>query len=223
MKFVVLSYPRTGSTVVQRLINTDPNSICVGEKPMAINALYDFYSSIESCKSDIPSLFPEIPLDDDRNPVFNADRVDMSLLSYALREVFEDIVLCADGFLNTGWKENFISSYHDEGTADRQIMFIQKLFPGVRFILNIRNPEQCSRSKIWQVREDAFNEISVRRQWMIDRFHSGLFGVNSILLDYDEWSSDGDAIIGALSDFGFSVDASMCHAVLSERLLHLSN
>ena len=73
MKFVVLSYPRTGSTVIQRLINTDRNSICVGEKPMAINALYDFYSSVESTKLEIPSLFPDIPLSDDRNPVFNAD------------------------------------------------------------------------------------------------------------------------------------------------------
>lgn len=223
MKFVVLSYPRTGSTVIQRLINTDKNSICVGEKPMAINALYDFYSSVESCKFEIPSLFPNIPLDDDRNPVFNADKVDLSLLTFMLREVYEDAVLCADGFANVGWKENFISSYHDERAADEQIMFIRKLFPDVRFILNIRNPEECSKSKIWSIREGAFEEIEHRRNWILDRFKSGLFGSGAVVTDYDKWSRNGEIIIGQLWDFGFKVDYDNCKSVLSEQLNHLKD
>ncbi len=223
MKFVVLSYPRTGSTVIQRLINTDRNSICVGEKPMAINALYDFYSSVESTKLDIPSLFPDIPLSDDRNPVFNADKVDLSLLTFMIREMYEDAVLCANGFNNVGWKENFISSYHDQDAADKQILFIKKLFPDVRFILNVRDPIKCSMSKIWAVRDEAVEEISHRRNWMLDRFKSGLFGNGSVVTDYDRWSRNGETILGQLWDFGFRIDYDECKVILSEQLTHLKD
>lgn len=221
MYFVVLSYPRTGSTVIQRLINTDKSSICVGEKPMAINALYDFYSSVESCKFHIPTLFPEIPLNDDRNPVFNIDKVDLSLLTRKIREIYENAVLCADGFVNVGWKENFISSYHDERAADEQIVFIRNLFPEIKFILNIRDPEKCSKSKIWTVREGAQEEIEHRRKWMLDRFASGFFGGGAILSDYDEWSENGEIIISQLSNFGFKINHDACKYVLNEQLNHL--
>ncbi len=222
MKFVVLSYPRTGSTVVQRLINTDPNAICVGEKPMVINHLYDFYQSVEDTRFDIPRLFPDIPLGDDRNPVYNVDKVDFPLLRNMIRETFEEVVLSPGDKTKIGWKENFISPYADGDVADKQIMFIRSLFPNVRFLLNIRDPEETAKSPIWKVREEAVDEISIRRQWMLDGQKSGLFGSGSVVLNYDKWSKNGEIIIGQLWDFGFKVDYQKCKDILSERLTHLS-
>jgi hypothetical protein len=222
MHFVVLSYPRTGSTVIQRLINTDPSAICVGEKPMAINYLFDFYKSVEDSKFDIPSLFPEIPLGDDRNPVFNIDKVDLKLLRHMLKEVFEDVVLAPGNKTKIGWKENFISPYADGDISNQQINFIRTLFPDVKFLLNVRDPEKTSQSPIWRVREEAFEEISERRKWIMDSHLSGLFGSGATLLDYDKWSRNPDVIIGQLWDFGFKVDYQKCKDILSERLTHLS-
>lgn len=222
MHFIVLSYPRTGSTVIQRLINTDPDAICVGEKPMAINHLYDFYQSVEDSKFDIPRLFRNIPLDDDRNPVYHVDKVDFPLLMNMIRETFEDIVLAPGNKIHIGWKENFISPYADGEISDKQIMFIRSLFPDIKFLLNVRDPEETAKSPIWKMREGALEEIKVRREWMIDRQKSKLFGPGSMLLNYDKWSKNGDIIIGQLWDFGFRVDYEKCKDILSERLTHLS-
>ena len=223
MYFVVLSYPRTGSTVIQRLINTDKSSICVGEKPMTINHLYDFYASIESSKFDIPNLFPEIDLSDDRNPLFNANAVDMPLLLNAIKGMYEQFVLCPRDFTNIGWKENFISSYADGKLADEQIHFIRSMFPGVKFVLNVRNPEKCAESMIWKIRDGAIDEIEHRMNWMTDGFNSGLFGYDAILMNHDEWSQDGSVAVKELVNFGFNIDIAESENVLNEHLNHLKN
>jgi hypothetical protein len=221
MHFVVLSYPRTGSTVIQRLINIDKEAICVGEKPMAINHLYAFYKSIEDSRFEIPLLFPSTPLDDDRNPVFNVDKTDLSLVRHMLGEVFQDAVLAPGKKTKVGWKENFISSYADGGMADEQVLFIRSLFPGIKFILNIRDPENTAQSAIWKIRDDAINEISQRRQWIIDRYNSGLFGTQSVLLDYDQWSTQPTKIVEGLTSIGIDINNAEAYTVLSERLTHL--
>jgi hypothetical protein len=189
---------------------------------MVINHLYDFYQSVEDSIFDIPRLFPEIQLNDDRNPVYNSDKVDLPLLRNMIRETFEEVVLAPGDKTKIGWKENFISPYADGDVADKQIMFIRSMFPDIKFLLNIRDPEQTAKSPIWKVRESALEEISFRRQWMLDRHKSGLFGSGAMVLDYDKWSRNGEIIIGQLWDFGFKIDYAKCKSILSERLTHLS-
>ena len=224
MYFTVLSYPRTGSTVIQRAINTSNNFKCIGEKPMTINHMHAFVQSLIDAKTSIPeSLFPDIPMDDDRNPVFMAHEVDIdSVISY-VKAVYVRHVLGVVHSRNIGWKENFISSYPDEKVANSEIAFIRTLFPDILFILNIRDPEECSRSSIWKFRDDSINEITNRRQWIIDGFNSGIFGDNCILLDYDEWSKDSSMLINPLVAAGININAQTIEAVISEKLTHISN
>ena len=223
MHFVVLSYPRTGSTVIQRLINTDPNSICVGEKPMAINHLYDFYASVEESKFYTSDLFNDISTSDDRNPLFNIYKVDMVNLRIRIADLYENEILCASGFENVGWKENFISPHLDGEVADQQIYFIRKLFPDIRFILNIRDPRQCANSQIWKVREGAIEEIQTRMNWMLSGFETGLFGENAIVTNYDDWSNHSYVLLEQLRNFGFDLNYNKCLEVLHEQLMHLTN
>ena len=222
--FVLLSYPRTGSTVLQRMINTSSSHHCTGEKPMAINHLYAFMKSIEDTKTTIPeSLFPHIPLNDDRNPVYGADLIDRTAILMSLREMFSYQVLCRSNFVNLGWKENFISPYRDgDETADGQIALIRELFPTCKFILNIRNPHICASSSIWRHNPAAVKEIGAIRGWLIDRHFRGNFG-DSILLDHDEWGERPDVAIRQLSGFGIDIDERACLAVASEKLTHISN
>jgi hypothetical protein len=224
MYFTVLSYPRTGSTVIQRIINTSNNFKCIGEKPMAINHMHAFINSLIDAQTVIPeSLFPDIPLDDDRNPVFMAQSVDIDSVINYVKAAYVRHVLNVIDAPNIGWKENFISSYPDEKVANSEVTFIRRLFPDILFILNIRNPEDCARSSIWKFRDDALDEIRNRRQWIIDGAKSGLFGDKYILLDYDEWSNDHSKLINPLVSAGMNINAQMVDKVLSEKLTHISN
>jgi len=224
MNFIVLSYPRTGSTVIQRVINTSPNSICIGEKPMAINHLAAFASSLIDAKTTIPqNLFPDIPLDDDRNPVYLSHLVDVDAATNYLKAVFVRHVLGVVHAENVGWKENFISSYPDEAVANAEIAFVRRLFPNILFILNIRDPEECANSSVWRFRDDAKDEISQRREWMLRGHETGLFGANCILLNHDEWKHDLSKLVGPLRAVGIHAPDEAAHRVASERLTHISN
>ena len=224
MYFTVLSYPRTGSTVIQRVINTSDNFKCIGEKPMAINYMFSFINSLVEAQTVIPeSLFPDIPMDDDRNPVYMAHAVDIeSVIGYVKAAYIRHVLGVVDA-KNIGWKENFISPYPDEKVANAEISFIRKMFPDMLFILNIRDPKACSKSSIWKLRDDALKEIKVRRDWIIKGFESGLFGNNCILLNHDEWSNDYSKLINPLVSAGMNINAQTVDSVISEKLTHITN
>ena len=224
MYFVVLSYPRTGSTVVQRIINTSNNSVCLGEKPMTINHLSAFMESLKNARSMIPeSLFPELRLDDDRNPVFMADAVDIDAVFNYIKAMYVRHILHVVDAPNIGWKENFISSYPDEQTANTEVMFIRKMFPDVLFILNIRDPQLCSESALWRRNPESLREITNRRDWMLRGRDSGLFGERVVFLDHDAWSSDINSLLDPLIAAGINIDRSRAIEVAAERLTHISN
>lgn len=192
---------------------------------MVINHLYSFIKSIEDTKTTIPeSLFPHIPLNDDRNPVYGADLIDRTAILMSLREMFSYQILCRSNFVNLGWKENFISPYRDgEETADSQIAFIRELLPSCKFVLNIRNPHACASSSIWRHNPRAVREIGIIRDWIIDRHIVGSVFGESVLLDYDEWGSSPHEAIKKLVDFGIDVDEAACVDIASEKLTHISN
>ena len=224
MYFTVLSYPRTGSTVIQRVINTSNNFKCIGEKPMAINYMHAFVNSLIDAQTSIPqSLFPEIPMDDDRNPVFMAHAVDVDSVINYVKAAYVRHVLGVVDSPNIGWKENFISSYPDEKLANSEVMFLRRLFPDLLFILNIRDPGECSRSSIWRFRDSAIEEIANRRKWIKDGAANGLFGDNYILLDYDEWSNDSSKLIHPLVSAGMNINPQTVDSIISEKLTHISN
>lgn len=224
MYFVVLSYPRTGSTVVQRVINTSDNSICIGEKPMTINHLNAFMESLKDARSIIPEmLFPNLRLDDDRNPVFMANAVDTDAVFNYIKAMYVRHILHVVDAPNIGWKENFISSYPDEKIANAEISFIRKMLPDVLFILNIRDPRSCAESALWRRNPESIKEITQRREWMLRGRAGGLFGERAILLDHDEWSNDISALIDPLIDAGINIDKTKAIDVAAERLTHISD
>lgn len=224
MNFIILTYPRTGSTVLQRLINTSDNFTCIGEKPLAINHLHAFFSSVNDAKTIVPNgLFPGIPIDDDRNPVYLSDKVDLDLLAYDIKHLYLKHILGASQSQNVGWKETFISPYPDVSLANKQVKFIRRLFPDMLFILNVRDPYQCSLSPIWQCVPDALDELTQTKNWIIQGYKDGLFGSNSILLDYDHWSIDSSDLINQLISIGINLDIEKSNNVLSEKLNHLSS
>jgi len=191
---------------------------------MAINHLHAFVSSLIDAQTSIPeSLFPHIPIYDDRNPVFMANEVDINSVINYVKAIYVRHILGVVDSPNKGWKENFISPYPDEKIANSEIMFIRRLFPEILFIINTRDPIECSKSSIWKFREDSVDEISKRKDWMISGAASGLFGDNYILLNHDEWKNDLDKLVNPLTSAGMNIDKDKALSVFSERLTHISD
>jgi hypothetical protein len=70
---------------------------------------------------------------------------------------------------------------------------------------------------------DALDELTQTRNWIIQNYKDGLFGSNSILLDYDHWSIDSSDLINQLISIGINLDIENSNKVLSEKLNHLSS
>lgn len=191
---------------------------------MAINHLCSFVESLKNAGTIIPEmLFPEIPIDDDRNPVFKANEVDIDAVFGYIKALYVRHVLHVVDAPNIGWKENFISSYPDEKTANAEITFIRKMFPNILFVLNIRNPESCSGSALWRRNPESIKEITQRRDWMLRGHAGGLFGDNTVLLDHDTWSTDISMLIDPLVSAGININKQRAIDVAAERLTHISN
>ena len=148
--------------------------------------------------------------------------MDLDLLADDIKHLYLKHILGVVQSQNVGWKETFISPYPNVSLANRQVNFLRRLFPDMLFILNVRDPYKCSLSPIWQCVPDALDELIQTKNWIIQGYKDGLFGLNSILLDYDHWSVDPSDLINQFLSLGINLDIEQSNKVLSEKLNHLS-
>jgi hypothetical protein len=103
------------------------------------------------------------------------------------------------------------------------LLFMARIFPDSKFIFNVRNPLDVSRSSFWKYSDDSINEIAQCRDWLLDVAESELLGPNKVLVvDHDIWSGNPKYLIDSLHGFGVKVNEEQTKLILSERLTHLS-
>lgn len=225
MNFLIpISYPRSGSTVIQRVLNTADNIFISGEKLGLINSMYSFVNNMKYMKKDLPKIFDYIDVNDDRNPAFNANNINIDGLIFDLIETIKNRIISPPKEKNTiGWKENFISPYElGEDKATEMLMFVSSVFPNCKFILNIRNPKDTANSTVWKLKEKSYEEIDQWRNWLIKLHKNKILGENNTcLVDHDEWSINNDAIINSFINFNIPINVQKSKLILKEELTHL--
>lgn len=223
---IPLSYPRSGSTVIQRILNTAENVFISGEKLGLLNSFYSLIKNMEYMKYDLPKIFNYINVDDDRNPAFHANEIDVQgLIADVVSSISTKIISPPDNKKTIGWKENFISPYElGQEKAIELIKFAIDVFPDCRFIINIRDPQKTAESTVWKLKQNSLEEISIWREWLIWIHESSILGdKKTCLIDHDKWSIDEEYIIDNLIDFGINIDIEKSKLVLKENLTHLKD
>lgn len=176
----VMAYGRSGSTLLQAILNSTPGVLIRGENRALPYYLHQFHKSAlrdaawagEASRRKV-------------NPFFGIRDYPADVAVDRIRELLLDTVLRPEpGTKVTGFKE---IRWYQEDLPD-YLAFMQQVFPGARFILNTRNLEDTARSSWWADNPDALPRL----REIEDRMLSAAEGLGSSVfhLRYDDYRDD---------------------------------
>jgi hypothetical protein len=203
----VMTYGRSGSTLVQGLLNAIPGYLIRGENSAALNHLHGFHKTMlaESQRGNLVNrrkvTHPFYGI-----PDFPAE----SSLRDTRRLVLDTVLRPEPETRVTGYKE--IRWYQDD-LADF-CAWLRLVFPGARFVVNTRNQADVLRSKWWAKQDNAAYLAGIEER--ILRVAAGL-GDAAYRVHYDDYVADPTVLRGLYAWLGEEFDLASVRTTLGTR------
>lgn len=205
---LIVAYGRSGSTLLQGLLNSIPGYLVRGENRQAVHRLFEFHQILVTEKgihADDEVLGPQ-------HAWYGIDEFPEPLSISSLRHVVLGTVLRPDGDTRVlGFKE--IRWWQDEW--EPYFDFLDRLFPGFRIIINTREHDDVARSKWWAHRDDPHEMLERYEQRL--RLIEDRFGERAHRLHYDDWTADPDLLRGLYDWLGERFDRRTVEEVMAVR------
>lgn len=215
----VVTYGRTGSTALQSALNALPGVLVRGENYGALRGLHDYVQALAETADRHHAGRPT-------HPWFGSAKLDIGSVLAGLREqVVATVLRPASTTQWAGFKEVRYEPGHfaDYDQLLEYLLFLDKLFPGIVYIVNVRSPQEAAQSGWWPQHGDAAAVLEVTRE-RLERAVGDLTDVlgpgRAILLDYDSWARQPDELISSLSQAGLPRDDDAVRQALATRLDH---
>jgi len=220
---VILTYGRTGSTVLQAALNS-VDDVCVrGENYGVGNHLEKLFKAAARTRTEQSGGVTT----DTISPWYGAHLIEPESLLEALRRVLiEQVLRPESGTRVLGFKEiRHTPDYFD--TIDDLLayaLFLDRLLPGVQFVINTRNSEDTSKSGWWRDDPAALQLLERSRDWMLElpgRIEAKLGPGRVVRMNYDDWNGNPQALQDMLLQLGLNGDLSRLTEVSGRRLSHM--
>ena len=203
----VITYGRSGSTLLQGILNSIPGYLIRGENYGALYRLYEFHSSLLSARDQ----FARVGDLTSRDSWFGIDEYAASLAVSRMRALVLETLLRplpdtrVIGFKEIRWWQRDWQDY---------LTFVQQLFPGARFVLNTREHAGVAKSKWWgrQPEEDVLAQLT-RNEEQLDQMAANL-GASAYRVHYDDYVADVGVLDGLFGWLGEPFDRAAIEAVL---------
>jgi hypothetical protein len=215
----VVTYGRTGSTVLQAALNGLPGVIVRGENYSAFRGLNAYVQALAETADRHHAGKPT-------HPWFGSARLDpRAVLEDLRRHVLATVLRPKADTTWIGFKEVRYEPGHFVGYDDllNYLLFLDKLFPGIRYLLNVRDPQAAARSGWWPGNENAVEVLTTTRDWLTDAgadLNRMLGAGRAVRVDYDEWDGRPDILIDAFGELGLPRDDEAVRAAVGNRLEH---
>ncbi|MBI1351401.1 MAG: hypothetical protein GC156_09810 [Actinomycetales bacterium] len=220
LQFVtVVTYGRTGSTVIQAALNALPGVLVRGENYAAFRGLQAYVQSVAETADRHHSGRPG-------HPWFGSAKLDPAEVVADLRRHVVTTVLRPRpatrwlGFKEIRYEPGHFASYD---LLLSYLLFLDTLLPGLRYIVNVRDPESAARSGWWPDHGDPVAALTQTRDWLVDAVAdvTAIKGPErAVLLDYDAWTGRPEVLSDAFASLGLPRDDAAVRAVVGERLTH---
>lgn len=176
----VMTYGRSGSTLLQAILNSTPGVLIRGENRALPYYLHQFHqSALKDAAWAGDAARRKV------NPFFGMSDYPADVAIERMRELLLDTVLRPErGTKLTGFKE---IRWYQEDLPD-YLAFMQQVFPGARFILNTRNLADAAQSSWWADRPDAYERLQEVEQMMLSAAEG--LGSSVFHLRYDDYVDD---------------------------------
>ena len=203
----VMTYGRSGSTLVQGILNSIPGYLIRGENSAALNHLYAFHQTLlaESERGNLANRRKVT------HPYFGMPDFPPAASLAGIRRLVLDTILRPEPDTRvTGFKE--IRWYHED--LAEYVAFLRQVFPGARFVVNTRNQADVLKSKWWAKKDNSDYLAGIERR--ILAVAEGL-GDAAYRVHYDNYVADPSVLRGLYAWLGEEFDSDRVRATLGTR------
>jgi hypothetical protein len=192
---IIVTYGRSGSTLLQGILNTIPNCTIRGENHNFIYSIFQAYQQLKKAKKMESPLNPHY--NTPQHSWYGASQVDLNLFLEAQKKIIKDLLIGQSSDTYYGFKEiRYINVLED---LEPFIEFLELVMEDVAIVFNIRNSKDVAQSSWWQEKDpeilipkldktiQKFQELSQKKE-------------NAFCFDYDKMMQS-DTIIESLFRF----------------------
>lgn len=210
----VLTYGRSGSTLLQGVLNAIPGVLVRGENHQVLRHLWRFETEARE-ERDVQR---RLRLRHGRlasgptNSFYGIDGFPVTRARESIRRLALDTVLRPEpdtrivGFKEIRWEEPDVSAY---------VAWLRVVFPGARFVVNTRDLDDVARSKWWADRIDAREHLAAVEQRLLD-VAADLDGA-AYRVHYDDYVEDPARLQGLFTWLGVPFDLELVRRTLAVR------
>ena len=202
----VMTYGRSGSTLLMGILNSIPGWLLRGENRHAMRHLYDFHRSGLAERARVDARRASQPT----HPWFGIEGFPEAASLRHIRALAEATLLRPEHDTRvTGYKE---IRWYDEDLPD-YLDFLRQVFPGARFVLNTRNLEDVAASNYWTHKDDPLGRV----QRIEERMLSAAAGLGDAVhrVHYDDYVADPEVLRGLFEWLGEAYDPARIADVLA--------
>jgi Sulfotransferase family len=204
----VVTYGRSGSTLLMGVLNTLPGYLIRGENRDALHHLFLFDQTMRTESARRPPRKLRQPT----HPFFGIGGYPQQRAVRQLRRLATLTVLRPDQDTRvTGFKE--IRWYHDD--LEEYVAWLREVFPGARFVVNTRDHADVLRSKWWAKGADKTERLAEIEQRILALADS--LGDAAYRVHYDEYVADPTVLRGMFAWLGEPFDEESVRATMAVR------
>ncbi|GAA4669020.1 sulfotransferase [Nocardioides nanhaiensis] len=204
----VVTYGRSGSTLLMGLLNSLPGYLLRGENRDAAYHLFRFHQTLAAEKERTPAQASRMRT----HPFFGIADVPLARAEAGSRRMLLETLLRpkpdtrVTGFKEIRWAQPDLPEY---------VAWLRRVFPGARFVVNTRDHAAVLRSGWWAEDPDAGAKLA--------RIERGILAIAEQLdeaayrVHYDEWTADPTVLRGLVEWLGETWDEDAARAVLARR------
>lgn len=210
----IVTYGRSGSTLLQRLLQTIPGACIRGENNGVLLHLFIAWKKLTLAKREYGKkhTFPDQPwwgIDRAKDDAFGR-RMAVSFIDTVLRPPAGTTVL--------GFKE---IRYHEAGQDLPQFLeFLKHSFPDPKFVFLTRNLDEVTKSGWWAKRDQNQVRQSLSKAEEAFRDFAKTNEAVSFSLTFEDIVRKDARVLQLFEFLGASLDDAAIEGVLSQRLLH---
>lgn len=212
----VLTYGRSGSTLVQGILNSIPGYLIRGENRQILRHVWAYDKTgvaerrVQRRKQRERGA--EEGSSGSRSPLFGMDNyAHGAALRHARKLAVATILRPEPDTRVTGFKEIL---WGEPDTPDF-VRWLQDVFPGAKFVINTRDLESVSHSAWWSKDPDALAELQ-EREAMLMTLRDQL-GDAAYHIKYDEFTANPEVLQGLFEWLGEPFDLETVRSVLDVR------
>lgn len=214
----VVTYGRSGSTLLQKLLNALPGYCIRGENGNGLFRLFQAWHDV-TARPEVLLFRRQGKTSTAADAWFGAETIEADAFAKTLVAGFvKDVLRLPEGTRVGGFKE--VRWHKAEDQFLPFMRFIHTYFPNVKVVINTRNLASVAKSGWWAKRSpERVKQILGEAEKMFAAYKAE-FPDATIALHYDDFRDNPDAFAPLYEFLGETFDAEVVRAILSKPLPH---